>query len=64
LSKIARNECLSKALVAFAFFDDEVSLATKRKMVDALNSEGVEHPLKGINLDPYLVDKKPRRFCV
>jgi hypothetical protein len=45
------------------FYDDEVSLATKRKMVDALKN-GVEHPLKRINLDPDLLDKKPRRFCI
>jgi hypothetical protein len=51
---------LSEVLVAFALFDDKVSLATKHKMVDALNNEGVEHPLKRINLDPDLVDKKPR----
>jgi hypothetical protein len=38
------------------FFDNEVSLMTERKMVDALNNEGVEHPLKRINLDPDLID--------
>jgi hypothetical protein len=47
---------LSEELVAFAFFDNEVSLTTERKMVDALNNEGVEHPLKCINLDPDLID--------
>jgi hypothetical protein len=49
---------LSEELVAFAFSHDEVSLATKRKMADAVNSEGVKHPLKRINLYPDLVDKK------
>jgi hypothetical protein len=56
--------CLSEGLVAFAFFDDEVSLATTCKMVDALNNEGVEHPLKHTNLDPDPLIKIPRRFCI
>jgi hypothetical protein len=55
---------LSEELDAFAFFDNEVSLATKRKMVDALNNEGVEHPLTHRNLDTHLIDKKPRRFYI
>jgi hypothetical protein len=45
------------------FFDDEISLATQRKTVDALNNEGVQDPLKLVNLDSDIVDKKkPRRF--
>jgi hypothetical protein len=44
-------------------FDNEISLATQRKKVDALNNEGVQHPLKRVNLDSDIVDKKPRRFC-
>jgi hypothetical protein len=38
------------------FFDDEAPLATTYKMVDALNNEGVKHPLKRINLDSDLGD--------
>jgi hypothetical protein len=56
---------LSEEVVAVAFyFYDKVSLATKLKMVDALNSDGVDHPRKHINVDPDLVDKKSRRFCI
>ena len=36
---------LSKELEAFVFFDDGISVATKRRMVAALH---IEHPLKGV----------------
>jgi hypothetical protein len=42
---------LSEELVAFAFFDDGVSVDTKRQMVAALHKTGNEHPLKRITLD-------------
>ena len=49
---------LSEELIAMAFFDDEVSDATKRLMVSALQAPGAEHPLKRITLDPALVRSK------
>mgnify|MGYP006352973215 FL=1 len=50
---------LSEELVAFAFFDDAVSLDTKRQMVEALhNTGGNEHPLKRITLDPAVISSK------
>lgn len=42
---------LSEELVAFAFFDDEVSVETKRKMVNALNNEGLEYSPKRLSLN-------------
>lgn len=42
---------LSEELVAFAFFDDEVSVETKRKMVNALNNEGLKYSPKRLSLN-------------
>lgn len=42
---------LSEELVSFAFFDDELSVQEKKKMVEALKIEGTEDCLKRINLD-------------
>lgn len=49
---------LSEELIAFAFFDDNVSSETKRKMVDAMHNEGIEYPMKRISLDPDIVLRK------
>lgn len=50
---------LSEELVAFAFFDDAVSLDTKRQMVEALHKTGGNgHPLKRITLDPAVICSK------
>ena len=50
---------LSEELVAFAFFDDAISLDTKRQMVEGLhNTGGNEHPLKRITLDPTVISSK------
>ena len=56
---------LSEELVAFAFFDDAVSLDTKRQMVEALhNTGGNEHPLKRITLDPTIISSKQLQYFV
>lgn len=50
---------LSEELVALAFFDDNVSLATKKKMVSAIrNTIGDDDPPKRIALDPSQVQSK------
>jgi len=50
---------LSEELVALAFFDDKVSVTTKRKMVEALkNEEGSEDPPKRIQLDTEMIKRK------
>lgn len=57
MSKVAMRKFLghlwylSEELVTFAFFDDEVSVETKRKMVNALNIEGFEYSPKRSSLD-------------
>lgn len=54
---------LSKELVAFAFFNDEVSVETKRKIVNALNNEGLEYSPKRLNLDVnHIFEKKIEDF--
>lgn len=40
------------------FFDDDVSVDTKKKMVNALDVEGPENPLKRITLDASLIKSK------
>ncbi|CAB0004048.1 unnamed protein product [Nesidiocoris tenuis] len=42
---------LSEVLVAFAFFDENVPLETKTKMVQALENEGQEDTLRRITID-------------
>lgn len=42
---------LSEELIAFAFFDDDVSAGTKAKMITALENQGPEDPLKRVTLD-------------
>ena len=49
---------LSEELVAFAFFDDYVSAETKSKMVDALNKQSDEEPVKRVSLDSTLIPVK------
>jgi hypothetical protein len=49
---------LSEELVAFAFFDDGVSVDTKRQMVAALHKTGIEHPLKRITVDSAVINSK------
>lgn len=49
---------LSEELIAFAFFDENVSSETKRKMVDAMHNKGIEYPMKRISLDPDIVLRK------
>lgn len=64
VAKIALNKLLghlwylSEELVAFAFFDDKVSVDSKRQMVAALHKSGSEHPLKRITLDPTLISSR------
>lgn len=56
LSKVALKKVmghlwyLSEELVSFAFFDDEIALDTKQKMVHALDNEGLEFSPKRISL--------------
>src|SRR5207253_1570916 len=49
---------LSEELVAFAFFDDAVTSETKVRMVDALKTQRVEHPLKRAIVDPVLIQEQ------
>lgn len=49
---------LSEELVALAFFDDEVSLESKQKMVIALNEEGSDYSPKRITLDISHIEEK------
>lgn len=49
---------LSEELVALAFFDDGVSVHTKRQMVAALHKTGIEHPQKRITLDTAVINSK------
>ena len=49
---------MSEELVAFAFFDDEVTIETKQSMVRALETPGEEHPMKRISLDRKLIRTK------
>ena len=49
---------LSEELVAFAFFDDGVSVDMKRRMVAALQKSGTERPLRKITLNPALIGFK------
>lgn len=49
---------LSEELVALAFFDDEVSVDTKRKMIGCLTSAGIENHLKRITIDEALIQTK------
>lgn len=49
---------ISEELVALAFFDNQVSVSTKKKMVNALDVEGPENPLKRITLDASLINSK------
>ena len=64
VSKVALNKFLqhlwylSEELIAFAFFDDEVTIETKQSMVQALETPGEEHPMKRISLDPKLIRTK------
>ena len=44
--------------MAFAFFDDYVSAETKSKMVDALNKQSDEEPVKRVSLDSTLIPVK------
>lgn len=46
---------LSEELVAFAFFDDKVPLETKRKMVNAVENEGLEYYPKRRTLEYDLI---------
>ena len=49
---------LSEELVALAFFDDQVSVDTKRKMLRSLTNVGIENPLKRITIDDALIQAK------
>lgn len=49
---------LSEELVAFGFFDDKVSLETKRNMVLALKNEESDEPLKRARIDPEVILQK------
>ncbi|GBP85747.1 hypothetical protein EVAR_97243_1 [Eumeta japonica] len=49
---------LSEELVAFAFFDDEISIECKQKMVIALSEEGSEYSPKRITLDISHIEEK------
>jgi len=49
---------LSEELIAFAFFDENVSSETKRNMVFAMQNEGTEHPVKRITLEPDIFLRK------
>ncbi|CAH0562819.1 unnamed protein product [Brassicogethes aeneus] len=49
---------LSEELVALAFFDEEVSLEIKQKMVIALNEEGPDYSPKRITLDLSHIEEK------
>jgi len=49
---------LSEELVAFAFFDDRVSVDTKRLMVTAVHKTGPENPPKRAVLEPALISSK------
>ncbi|CAB0013938.1 unnamed protein product [Nesidiocoris tenuis] len=51
---------LSEVLVAFAFFDENVPLETKTKMVQALENEGQEDTLRRITIDSR---RKKNFFC-
>ena len=42
---------LNKVLVSLAFFDHNICLTIKRKMVKALDLEGSEDPAKQIEID-------------
>ncbi|BES98518.1 Hypothetical protein NTJ_11334 [Nesidiocoris tenuis] len=47
---------LSEVLVAFAFFDENVPLETKTKMVQALENEGQEDTLRRITIDSRVIE--------
>lgn len=49
---------LSEELVSLAFFDDEVSLESKQKMVLSINEEGSDYSPKRITLDPSHIEEK------
>ena len=49
---------LSPVLVAFGFFDDVVSPDTKRRMVQALQVPGDDHPVKRAIVDPAMIHSK------
>ena len=49
---------LSEELVSFAFFDKELSVQEKRKMVEALKIEGTEDCHKRINIDVKHIHEK------
>ncbi|CAB0004092.1 unnamed protein product [Nesidiocoris tenuis] len=47
---------LSEVLAAFAFFDENVPLETKTKMVQALENEGQEDTLRRITIDSRVIE--------
>lgn len=49
---------LSEELVSLAFFDDELSVQEKKKMVEALKIEGTHDCLKRIHLDMATIHEK------
>ena len=49
---------LSPVLVAFGFFDDDVSTDTKRRMVQALQVPGDDHHVKRAIVDPAMIHSK------
>lgn len=49
---------VSEDLVIFAFFDDNVSFKTKRKMVHTLKNEETDGPLKRICVDSNVIHQK------
>lgn len=49
---------LSEELIAFAFFDDRISFETKRKMILALDKEGLESRPKRITLEFEAIENK------
>ncbi|GBP33326.1 hypothetical protein EVAR_30915_1 [Eumeta japonica] len=54
---------LSEELVCLAFFDDALSLDDKRKMIKALNNEGLEFCAKRINVDvKHILEKNIEDF--
>ena len=50
--------------MAFAFFDDGVPIATKRRIVAALHKSGIEHPFKRTTLNPAQLSFKQFRDFV
>lgn len=46
----------------FAFFDENVAFETKRKIVDTLQNEGIEYPIKRICVESGIVFLKKKKM--